>query len=426
MKKRILLLLCIASVFSYIHAEQIIMTRESGVADLWTSFGTNGSTLNTNVDNPLNTGINTSLKCIQNTTSANNWYDRGKIWGSLITVDADNRYLHVMVYTPGTTAGKAMIVIKPNGDSGDKFNDYQGNTSTTSLRFDIPAGVWTDMVWDLQTRSIAEFSEIYFADQNWSGSTRNFYYDDIVLNDNPDPRTSSTNGNEGGGNEPFTGNLGDFESVGVIPSLSNNGGCASMNIADNPYNTCLNETGKVLSIVTSSSKLDGGDWWKGVEIDIQDIVVSAETQYLHILMNTDLPKFEWDCHTNEDVWSGSSSTHAVDNTWFDYVINLNAIKGSTNLNGKTITALRLSVSANDNGQQSKTVYIDEIVLNNSAAARVCNPVTGITTLQSEQSASVHYYNLQGVEVAHPAKGAVYLVRKIYENKVPETTKVFFK
>jgi O-glycosyl hydrolase len=371
--KSIKFLLCLWIAFAIYpaFAAKTIMTRESGVGDLWTSFGTNGSTLNTNVDNPLQTGINTSLKCIQNTTSGGNWYDRGKIWGDAISVDADNRYLHIMVYTPGSSNGKAMIVIKPNNNSEDQFNDYQGDNKDTDIRFDIPAGVWTDRVIDLQARNISLFSEIYFADQNWSGSSRNYYYDDIVLNADPNPRTSSTNGTGGSGNT--TSVLADFESAGVNPSSQDNGGCASnsLTVTDNLDKSCvLNTTNKALYAQTNGSNQD---WWKGIEIDVADFTVATATaRYLHILMRTDLPKFEWDVHTDQDNWAGASTTHGTDNTWFDYIIDLQSIKGSTNLNEKTVTTLRIAFSCNESANRSKEIRIDEIILSNTPDARgVC-------------------------------------------------------
>ena len=161
----------------------------------------------------------------------------------------------------------------------------------------------------------------------------------------------------------------NFETGGVTPPYSNNGACASLNIVNNPGKTSLNRTDRVLYAVTTSSALAGGNWWQGITIDIQDITVSASTRYLHILMRTNIPKFEWDIHTNQDEWAGSVTSHPQNNTWFDYVVDLFALKGTTNLNGKTVTTLRIAFSCNETANRGKNVYVDEIVFNDSSWPR---------------------------------------------------------
>jgi O-glycosyl hydrolase len=386
-------------------SQKNLVTRDNNAngfgSDAFTSGGTdNGSNLETDQDNPSKTGINTTNKCLLNKGSGLKWYSYGKISGSTVSVTSTYRYLHVMVKAgitgdsghEFTNSGDAMLLIRTG--SSDNPSDYQGDDKKTDIRIPVTTA-WTDIVIDLQARGITEVRGFYFGDQNWTDNhQRELYWDEIVLNNKP----CSTNGNTDGGsdNGGEVSILADFESGGVTPSYQDNGGCASNSLAvvNNPNKTCaLNTTDKTLYAQTNASNQD---WWKGIEIDITDFTVSTSAnRYLHILMRTNLPKFEWDIHTSEDNWCGSSTNHAQDNTWFDYVVDLQSVKGTDNLNGKTVTALRIAVSANEEANRSKEIWIDEIVLNNESAVRGVCTTTPINATTITINAATQYQTIEG-------------------------------
>jgi hypothetical protein len=164
---------------------------------------------------------------------------------------------------------------------------------------------------------------------------------------------------------PRTTVLADFETV--TTSYSDNGGCASLNITDNPSSTCLNHTDKVLSVRTAGSTQD---WWKGIEFGDNWTVNTSTGRYLHILMRTNTSKFEVYFNNGNDRYCGGKTDHPKDLTWFDYVIDLTSV-ANTNLNGTTIDFFRIAFSCNEEGNRNKDIYIDEIILSNDAAERQC-------------------------------------------------------
>ncbi|MDR0546958.1 MAG: hypothetical protein LBG77_05180, partial [Dysgonamonadaceae bacterium] len=373
------------------------------------------------VNNPDNTCLNASAKTLYAKTSGSTL--EGGDWWKGIEIDiadfsvsyANARYLHILMRT---NLPKFEMDIHTDGD--------KWNGASSSHRQDL---VWFDYLVDLKNvkEGVSDGAtvtklRIAFSCNESGQQGKEIYIDEIVLNNDATLRTC---GDEPPAPEP-TPVWADFETGGVNPSFTDNGGCTSGSLAKvaNPDNACLNTSATALYAKTSGSTLEGGDWWKGLEIDVTDVTINtSEARYLHILLRTNLPKFEMDVHTSSDVdnWNGNSTTHPTDLTWFDYVINLGAVKDA-NLNGKTVTKLRIAFSANDAGQQGKDIYIDEIVLNNDATPRTCT-LTGLPETAADAVVATEYYNLQGIKISNPASSSIYVVKKIYASKKTESKTV---
>ena len=385
MKKCFLPLMVVFSMItSQLCAETVIMTRESGAAaGIWEKSnagdwsGASGGTLNVSTANPVTTGINSSSVCIRSQRNSSNWKDHGKIWGNAITVDANNCYLHFMVYS--STAGQGMIVIKPNNQGGDQFETHQGEGKGTDIRFNIPAGVWTDMVFNLQDRGISLFSEIYFADQYWSGTnTRDHYYDEIILDCNPNPRTSHTQICLPKDLTPaitINNVVANFETITPTFSIDDSA-MQTLSVVNNP-DKVLNHTSKVLYGKVSGS---GGNDWGGLKVSCNALAITNSNRYLHIFVKTDLPYFEFIGNPdNDNKWA--KKCYVTTPGWFDYVVDIK----QTNLNLNTLNYFRLAVYKNQTAHRNKEIWIDEIVANNDPNPR------SYFTVESASASSLYGY-----------------------------------
>lgn len=174
--------------------------------------------------------------------------------------------------------------------------------------------------------------------------------------------------------------LANFEVGGITPTYLNESGdnaVCTVSIAANPDKNGINKTEKSLLAKTVSTKLDA--WWGGPRINFNNtFTVNAQNTYLHILVKTDLPKYEFLIlfSSNSESWNGTFNPTTTD--WFDYVIDLTDVKGQDDLSGQSIKGFRVAVSVNDDGQQNKKLYLDEIVVNNDPAPRTVS--TGINDL----------------------------------------------
>lgn len=178
--------------------------------------------------------------------------------------------------------------------------------------------------------------------------------------------------------------LANFEDGGITPAYRNESGdnaVSTVSIAANPDKTGVNKTAKTLLAETSLVPLDA--WWGGPRIDFTNpFTVNAENTYLHILVKTDLPKYELLVlfSTSGESWNGTFNPTTTG--WFDYVVDLTDVKGQDDLSGQSIRGFRVAVSVNDNGQQDKKLYLDEIVVNNSSTPRTGS--TGINDLNTQK------------------------------------------
>jgi hypothetical protein len=212
-------------------------------------------------------------------------------------------------------------------------------------------------------------------------------------------------------------NLADFEDGGIIPAYQNESGddaVSTVSITANPDKGGVNTTNKTLLAETSADKLDA--WWGGPRVDFNSaFTVSSSHTYLHILVKTDLPKYEFLIlfDTSSESWNGTFNPETTD--WFDYVIDLTDVKGQDDLSGKSVKGFRVAVSVNDDGQQDKKLYLDEIIVNDDS-----NPRTAGTAINHPLSAQkgIIYATSNGIAI-EDTTGAVNIYdlsgRSVYKN-----------
>lgn len=141
------------------------------------------------VENPAKSGINTTDYCLKDNRLKEWASSIGKIYvndGGCALITNANRYLHVMVYAEENVDGLFFI----RSGSSDDLWSYSGDSGGIERRFSFTANEWKDVVVDLG--NIKTLYGLYLLSQDWSfAKERNFYYDEIILNDNPNARTVS-------------------------------------------------------------------------------------------------------------------------------------------------------------------------------------------------------------------------------------------
>ncbi|WP_455587118.1 hypothetical protein [Bacteroides sp.] len=324
------------------------------------------------VANPVTDGINTTTQCLLNNRKLVDWSNSyGKLYSSFLDsreVTDENRYLHIMVYAEESVG--SMLYIR-TGETDDIWA-YDGDHGGTEIRFNFTAGKWADVVVDLKGKVESVYG-FYLLSQDWSvpQKERNFYYDEIVMNDDPLPRGLNAIAK--------AGVAADFEESGSIPTFEDTGsGCASINIVDNEDNEGVNQSAKALMIEAVAQ--EGAQFWAGANITFENtFMVTDANRYLHILMKTDLEQMEYDLFADGEQWMGNFVPQK--DVWYDYVIDLMNTK--KNLSGKLLTGFRAIVCADKPVNYGKKLYLDEIILNDSPMPRVYTP-TGLAKEESTQ------------------------------------------
>ncbi|MDR1632522.1 MAG: hypothetical protein LBR97_06550 [Dysgonamonadaceae bacterium] len=393
-------------------AQTVLATFEEANTDFFDAYewGATDAGAASIENNPSTTGLNNSLKSLKNLRNTGcSWTDNLMLFnagGQTVTVNEQNRYLHVYVYA--TEAASGRIHLRSVADDGVWTHEADDRRAD----FDFAANTWKDIVIDLSSKGFESLNGMFFLSQDWDGAPadRHFYYDEIILNDDATPRAVIINN---------ATTLADFEENGVSLPYSNSGNAfLSLDVDDNPYTNQLNNTGKVLSGVTTTS---GGEWWGGLKISLGDKVLSVnnDTRYLHFLIYTDLPAIEFVAGSD---WAGSSTITKQDE-WFDFVVDLFNV-GSKNLEGSQVGVFDLVINTSNANCQGRTFLIDEIIVNGDAAPRVSQ--TGIKTIEFSEPVEINHYTLQGILVPDIKTNGIYLVKKLYKSGKITTGKVFVK
>ena len=315
------------------------------------------------VENPDKTGINTTGSCLLNTRTTG-WTEGGQLLsalGDFITGGA-GRYLHVMVYSPEVVSG--MFYLRTSKE------DNQWANGSNDIRFDFQPAL-KDVVVDLQ--SMSAVYGVYFLSQDWGGTstTRYFYYDEMVVNDDPTPRGESLT--------TSSGTVGDFEDGGAALAYTVEGSAlATIDVVDNPDKTGINATGKALYALSSTS----GESWGGARVSLGNVLVSSDTRYLHVLMKTNLPSYEFDIFPmageGGEKYAGETGTPNL-TTWFDHVVDLYDVAGEKSFEGSVLIAFRVVVYVTREENKSKDLYLDEIVFSSDPTPRAPSvTISGIT------------------------------------------------
>lgn len=142
--------------------------------------------------NPTTDGINTSTKSLNVTVNSgvawnNSWFKL--VLPSVTTITASNRYLHIMYRTDNVSISQITTV-----NIGATWD--LGNAAKGVRRFDFTvsnANVWQELVCDLINNASVTYIGLA-PNIMWSSTNTvvHINFDEIVLNDNPNPRTSIT------------------------------------------------------------------------------------------------------------------------------------------------------------------------------------------------------------------------------------------
>lgn len=329
------------------------------------------------VDNPDKTGANTTNKCLLDRRPEGcSWTVGDRIFsstGDSVLATADNRYLHILVYSPDAASGHVILRVLPDND-GMWDNDNQNE----NVRFDFSAGKWKDVVIDLEAlkskfRDVGTFNAvygIYFLSQDWSGapSERNFYYDEIIVDNNSLPRGLLT--------VTTATVLEDFETAGAISDFAMDGSAlANIEVTDNPEKNTVNASNKVLHGKTIAT---GGDWWAGVRINFAEpyVQITDATRFLHVLLKTTLVKYRFVIfHQSGETYTEEIVPRAA-NDWFDQIVDLYSIGGG--LQDKLIYGIRLVAMVDNDDNQGKDFYLDQIAVNGDGGYIVDATLSAIT------------------------------------------------
>lgn len=409
-----------------LNAQQTLATFEDSDSDVLDQLTTGLEV----VENPFQTGINDSEKCLKYIrTAGTDWHINDLLSTTApVSITDENRYLHVMVAADVTLINVLMIT------GPDLQNMWPAEGGNIEKGYTVLENTWRDFVIDLKgDKIITELSGIYFLGQGWNAAATdiNLYYDDILLNNDPLPRATITS----------AANIADFEhEVSTVFDTYNNGVITETSVVANPEQTGLNKSAKCLHAKTGVA----GEWWDGLTLTFsQTILVNDDTRYLHFLLKTDLPKTEIN-FSPADLWGGSFNPSS---DWTEYVIDLHNFNNN-NLNGKIVEGFRIVTFPNEEGNHNKDIYIDEIVINDDPTPRTevgGNGTTNLTDSQAQDSdiyttangifikeatGNINIYNVNGALVYHTvANGdiAISLEQGLYFVAVNgENYKVFVK
>ncbi|GEM_PF-1399137 len=343
---------------------------EGRIAQWYIDFGDEEFT--TWVDNPEPDGINTTSTSLMAQTFKEDiptvdW------WGNFLNFVLDepieiteaNRYMHIFHYRENLNNIWA-VFLNTNGSHEDAELGnlrFQGNNN-------VP-GRWEDIVIDLHYLMdndipLEQFN--FLVDAAWSdprdSPPTRYYWDEIVLNDDPFPR----------GVEFLDGtdllNFDDQEQMDNLTITTQNE-ANTFEVVPNPLpDSWVNPNG----MVGKFHKSDEASWWQGLHIQFPGLhmIEYGEKQYLHVFVKTDSTCFmqlhvidQNDVHHTQMFFYPHDD---LDGEWFDLVWDLSdytAIKAIT---------VRFDLQLDDednyiNNTPARDFYVDKIVLDDDPFER---------------------------------------------------------
>lgn len=342
--------------FSEMQAQKIA-GFESGIPDLFdkmTWLPTSGSF--GIVDNPLKTANNSTNKCALNLrvkNASSSWTESADLTSAgsqALTVSATNRYLHVYVYSTQSYAGYIRLRYTA---TDNKWLD-----PPKEIRFNFSAGTWTDLVLDLQSAGVTSIYGLYFMSQDWGNTyatNSNFYYDEIEVSNDPNPRGISV--------FETACTVADFETNGVNPTFTMAGtsGSSVLQLADNIVKTGANETQKALQVKQTNETV----WWCRANITFNNPVkVNTNTRYLHAMVKSPLSGISVLTYEPGEHWFTKTVTKR--NEWCDVVVDLMA--NDYNLNGTILKSVGICGNTTTYIPNMEW-YIDEVTFSGDAKER---------------------------------------------------------
>ena len=329
------------------------------------------------VANPSTAGINTSNTCVKfNRRLDGEWWAGFNAQpAGVMKFNKENRFIHIMMLreengtpvcikfengTPIKTTGN--LILPPATDAKGKWVDYV---------FQVPENLYGEYA---KISIMPDFVQNENPNQRYTKDIC-IYVDEIVLNNDPEPRTATTDivytqeavicDFENGfplGNSETNGNHGQS---GVIADSE------CFYITDNPYVTPLNCSDKAACFIRKK----GGLWWSYACFPIHDILIKDVPKYLHVKVNkpiiSDLCIQLKDRATNQTANSTEiiSSNQAQTDTWEDIVFRIDAPGKYSYLEFKPDFENPSSATGDIN------IYFDDIIINDDPNPRTSNVPT---------------------------------------------------
>jgi hypothetical protein len=269
MKKYFFTLIFLLGCTGLITNAQTLATFENSSADFFNSaIGFPNCTMEV-VENPAKAGINKTEQCLINSRNTA-WTDAGRLCngdGTPVSIDANNRYLHIMVYSAESADG--LIRIQTGTSTSQWDNDKES-------RFSFQSGEWKDLVIDLQALNITSLYGLFFMSQDWGGAVvRNFYYDEFIINNEEAPR----------GIQAITGEMfvTGFEEDDIYTPAYQIFGADNtvVEVLDNHLKAPLNTSNKILKIDQTNETT----WWSRLKIPMQaPLMITDANKYVHFLV----------------------------------------------------------------------------------------------------------------------------------------------
>lgn len=414
MKRNLFFTLALCTAFSGFALDDPLATFEPDALDYFTNVAYNSGT-NGNaeiVPNPSKTGINTTDNCLKFSTNRGiDWSNSvARVYGDMgQTIDEENRYLHVMVYTDLSGAGARIVYQSGERDDLWAYGGDEGAKQRDDFGFE--KGTWKDIVFDLSKHaSITELYGLYFLTTYWNGADTPadcfMYFDEMELNNDPLPR---------GKNYIVEASmLSDFEDGGISAAFEQTGvEFLKLAVEDNPHQEGLNMTEKCLVALTPATETA---YWAGVNLSFDPVMLNDDTRYLHVLMHTNLPQFTMNIFLDgAEKWE-DTYVFPAENEWFDYVLDLYNLRDSKDNAGKIIDGFRFMPETQNAAARLKAFKLDEILVNGDPTPRKADtpPTTGITAVDGPDArvyatdGSVHVKDLAGdVRIYNVAGSLVY-------------------
>jgi len=345
--KRILLVLLILVAFTGLTRAQVVADYEPITMNLMLG-GSNDLSTMTVVPNPDQSGINTSFYCVK--------YERdmdgvpwGGFWCPLPTpIDVTvNKYVHVKVWKPRISPIKFKI-------EGGAAGTYE----TASMTPQNTTGVWEDMVFDFTSKTGTYPTIAFFPDFEDPLTLTNdivIYFDDIIVNNDPNPNT------------PAVTVIEDYEIMPLNSMLGGANDSSYMTVVPNPDAGGINPSKYVIKFHRDKDGVPWGGFWSTTPVDV------TTNKYMHVKVwkpRISPIRFKIEGGAAGTLEIASMSPQTVTGEWVDYVFDF-----STKTGPYPIIAFMPDFEDPLTLTSDIDIYFDDIILNNDPNPAVANSVT---------------------------------------------------
>ena len=337
MKKLVLFIaLVFISAIGYLNA-QVIENFESIPLNMMLGGADDLSTMEV-VANPDPSGINTSATVVKFTRDMNGvpW---GGFWSALPTpVDlTTNKYVHVKVWKPRISILKFKVEGGPSA-----------NLEIPSMNPQTLTGQWEDIVFDF-TEVTGNWNTVVFMPDFEDPITLTediiIYFDDIMVNNDPNPNTAAGYIIENLEHIPINLMLGGAEDL------------STMTVVANPDPSGINPSATVMEFFRDKDGVPWGGFWSTLPVPI-DVTTN---KYFHVkVWKTRISPIKFKIEKpGENHEIASMNAQTLTNEWQDMVFDVSAYTGEW-----TIIALMPDFEDPLTLTEDITIYFDDIRLTN--------------------------------------------------------------